>query len=274
MPYLLATLVGLAAGLLGGLAGVGGSILILPALAILFGTVPDQVQHLYMASAMAVNLVVAVPAALRHHKAGAIRTDLLPTLLPATALTIALGVIASNSFRGWQLQLLLAAFLFVYCAFNLRAIVRRAPEATDAPERCTRPRLILSAALTGSTAGLLGLGGGILQVPLLQVLCNVPLRRAIATSSAVICMTAIVGAGLKLYALPGIYERAGLDGHAALGQALLYAGCMAPTAVIGARIGAAMTHRLPITAVRGAITVMLLIAALTLASKGWQAAGA
>ena len=55
---LISGLIGLAAGILGGLAGVGGSILILPALAFLFGSRPDVVQHLYMAAAMTVNDVV------------------------------------------------------------------------------------------------------------------------------------------------------------------------------------------------------------------------
>jgi len=264
--------VGLAAGILGGLAGVGGSILILPSLAFLFGSQPDVVQHLYMAAAMTVNLVVAVPSALRHRAAGAVRGDLVRKLLPITAISLALGVLASNCFRGWQLQILLAGFLLVYCGLNIHTLLRGPQHGETAQETVTPARLLVSGGLTGLTAGLLGLGGGVLQVPLLQMLCKVKLRQAIATSSAVICLTAMIGAVLKLWSLPGLYAAAGLDGHAAVWRALILAGCMAPTAVIGARFGASLTHRLPLACVRGVITVMLIVAAIGLGRKGFLGA--
>ena len=65
--------IGLMAGTLGGLLGVGGSVIMIPALTAIFG--PEQ--HLYQAAAMAVNVGVAVPAAWRHHGAGAARRDVL-----------------------------------------------------------------------------------------------------------------------------------------------------------------------------------------------------
>ncbi|MBL8756921.1 MAG: sulfite exporter TauE/SafE family protein [Phycisphaerae bacterium] len=260
-------LIGLGAGVLGGLAGVGGSILILPSLGVLFGYPRASSHHGYMASAMTVNLIVAIPAALRHHRAGAIRHDLLGRLIPATAITLAGGVIASNFFQGWQLQLLLALGLVLYCLRLLREAVRDLPEHLQGPgsERVTTPRLVASASATGFTAGLLGLGGGVLQVPLLQSLCGVPLRQAIATSSAVICLTAVVGAVLKLVTLPGEGEP--------VGDALIRAAAMAPTAILGAHLGASLTHRLHLHWVRIAIAVMLLVSAYRLGLDGGRMAG-
>jgi uncharacterized membrane protein YfcA len=84
-------LIGLIAGTLGGLAGVGRSVFILPALHIVFGPglfgEPDDVEihHLYMAAAMTVNVAVSLPAAIRHHQAGAVRVPLLPTLIGSGA---------------------------------------------------------------------------------------------------------------------------------------------------------------------------------------------
>lgn len=257
--------IGLGAGVLGGLAGVGGSILILPSLGMVFGYPNGSTHHLYMAAAMTVNVAVAIPAALRHRRAGAVRMDLLPVLVPVTAVTLAAGVIASNFFRGWQLQILLAAFLVGYCGYILRSVLARRAEADEDRQRITTPRLAAGAALTGSTAGLLGLGGGVLQVPLLQVLCKVPLRQAIGTSSAVICLTAAIGAGLKLTTLGG-------EGESAW-RALLLAAAMIPTAVLGARLGAGLTHRLPLNTVRLAITAMLLISAWRLTAAGGKMAG-
>lgn len=257
--------IGLLAGLLGGIAGVGGSILILPSLGMIFGYPRDSTHHLYMAAAMSVNLVVALPAAWRHHKHKAVRRDLFRVLAPVTAIMLALGVLASNVFRGWQLQLLLSAFLVVYSFTLVRAMLCRHADHAPEAEHVTTPRLVGSASVTGFAAGLLGLGGGVLQVPLLQVLCRVPLRQAIGTSAAVMCVTAMIGAGLKLATLAG-------EGESAV-QALLLALMMAPTAVFGARLGAGLTHALPIHAVRGVITVMLLISAWRLAVAGGRMAG-
>jgi uncharacterized membrane protein YfcA len=260
-----AGVIGLLAGLLGGLAGVGGSILILPALGIVFGYPAASSHHGYMAAAMVVNLVVAIPAALRHRRAGAIRPDILKTLIPATAITMALGVLLSNQFKGWQLQVLLAVFILGYCGVIVRDLIRAHPEHHEHRERVTKPRLVGSASVTGLTSGLLGLGGGIIQVPMLQVLCGVGLRQAIATSSAVMCLTAGIAAAIKLATLPGEGER--------IGWALALALAMTPTAVVGARIGASLTHRLRLHWVRAVIAVMLVAAAVRIGHAGLRMAG-
>lgn len=257
--------VGFLAGLLGGIAGVGGSILILPALALIYGNPRLNAQHTYMAAAMTVNVVVAIPAAIRHFRHGAIRTDLLPLLIPATALSLAAGVVLSNWFPGYQLQLLLGLFVLGYSGSLLIAVITRRSDHAAEAERTTAPRLLSSASITGLTAGLLGLGGGILQVPLLQSLCRVPLRRAIATSSAVICLTAFIGAGLKLGTLSSVDESA----VAAIWLALP----MLPSAVVGGWLGARLTHTLPLGLVRGIIAAVLIVAGLSLVRKGVQAAG-
>jgi len=246
---------GVLAGLLGGLAGVGGSMVMLPGLHMIFGDEPSTVHHLYMAAAMTVNVAVALPAALKHHAAKAVRTDLLPPLIASTLAGIVVGVLVSNLFDGNVLRYLLAAFILAYCAMNLRRLlIGHVEPAADA--RTTVGRLAFSGAATGFVGGLLGLGGGVLLVPMLQVLCRVSLRQSIATSSAVICVTAVVGAGLKL---------ATLHEHAqSWTWALTLAALMAPTAIVASLVGAGLTHSLPIKTVRAAITVLLMIVAVRL----------
>jgi len=95
------------------------------------------------------------------------------------------------------------------------------------------------------------------MVPMLQLLARVKLREAIATSSMVICVTATLGATLKLATLPA-------HSHSPW-RALMLAGLMAPTAIIGGKLGAKLTHALPVPWVRAAITVLLLLAAARLA---------
>ncbi len=256
---------GLAAGLLGGLAGVGGSILILPGLGMLFGYHSANTHHGYMAAAMTVNLVVAVPAALRHHRHKAVRTDLLPAMLLATGVAVAAGVLASNALPGWQLQVVLAAALVAFAGQTLWKALRRAPDHPPGAERTGRGRIAACGVAGGFPAGLLGLGGGIINVPLFQALLRLPLRPAIATSSALICLTAPIGAGLKMVSLHGLGE--------SWVRALILAAAMAPGAVVGARAGASLTHRLPLAWVRGVIAVILLFASWRLAAAGGRMGG-
>jgi uncharacterized membrane protein YfcA len=168
-----------------------------------------------------------------------------------------LGVLVGNLFQGQSLRLALAAFLVTYCLLNVRQLVLRRPEPAREHERIDTARLAVAGAATGFVGGVLGLGGGVVLVPVLQTLCKVPLRQAIATSSAVICITAVIGAAAKLLTLDQHNE--------SVAGAMLLALAMAPAAMIGATLGAKLTHALPLRAVRLVITILLLIAAARLA---------
>lgn len=258
--------IGLLAGALGGLAGIGGSIVILPALHIAFGPElygePENhsdIHHAYMAAAMTVNFAVSLPAALQHHRAGAVRTPLLRILLPANLAGVVTGVLLSNVIDGGSLRIALALFLLAYCVWNLRLIVRprrRKFTGEGRIERATTPRLVASAGVPGLVGGLLGLGGGFMIVPLLQLVCNMKLRNAIATSSAMVCVGATIGGTLKMATLSAHGERVAF----ALTLALL----MAPTAIVGALAGAMWLHRIHVTAVRTIITMLIFAAATRL----------
>lgn len=257
--------IGLLAGILGGLAGVGGSVFILPALHIvfsplIFGEPADlQIHHLYMAAGMTVNFAVSLPAALRHHRQGAVRVPLLRTLIPVTSLAGVGGVYLSNFFHGETLRLLLAFFLILYCTWNLSIIARprrRSASGQGRVETATPSRLAACGTATGILGGLLGLGGGFLLVPLLQLVCNLRLKQAIATSSAVLVVTAAISAILKLATLSQLGE--------SVGKAAIYIACLAPTAVIGSLLGSRWLHVMPVTAVRTVMTFLILAAATKL----------
>ena len=256
--------IGLVAGIAGGLAGIGGSLIMLPGLALILGYADDAQtrQHLYMAAAMVVNVLVSLPAARRHHHALSVRFDVARIVLPAMAVTIVLGVVLSNTFEGRRLNLLLAAFIATYCVVNLSRFVRKTPEPEPHHDRSSPPRSVLVGAVTGLVAGLLGIGGGVLMVPMLQIFARLPLRQAIGTSSAVMVVTAAVGATIKFATL----HTHGLD----MGDAAILVLALGPAAFVGGRIGAMLTHRLPLQTVRVAISALLLIAAARLAFKALE----
>jgi uncharacterized protein len=241
------------------MAGIGGSIIMLPLMAYAYEFDDPQrsAQHVFQAAAMTVNVLVAVPATRRHSIAGAVRWDLARGLLPWMIGAMIVGVFLSNRLNGLALQRVVAVAVGWDCVINTYRIFRRVDESKMKPERASRGFLAFSGAVTGLVGGVAGLGGGILTVPLLQLGARVPLKQAIATSAAVMCLSSLVGATLKLSTLH-------TEGRSAL-DALLLAGLLAPGAIFGAMFGAHLTHKLPVNTLRIVVSILLLLAAVKLA---------
>ncbi len=252
-------IVGLVAGLIGGLAGIGGSLVMIPGLALVLGYDDEthSQHHVFMAAAMVVNVLVSTPASIRHARAGAVRFELFRVILPAMLISIIVGVFVSNMFSGERLKILLAAFIAIYCVYNVIKAALRHGDPDLAGERKPWPLLAGIGGITGFLAGLVGIGGGIVMVPMLQMIARVRLRHAIGTSSACMAISAAFGASMKVYTL-------GEVGRSSM-EALAYAAAMGPLAFLGGWLGARLTHALPLQGVRLVISVLLLAAAARLA---------
>jgi uncharacterized membrane protein YfcA len=259
--------IGLLAGLLGGMLGVGGSVIMIPGLVLLFGQgrKPGVDQHLYQAAAMIANVAVSIPAALRHHRAGATAVAAIRWILPAALVFVLVGVAASNLFTGrvgaiW-LGRVLAILLVYVIAVNIRRLSASSQQREDAAEpRITPPRCLFVGGIMGAIAGLTGVGGGAIAVPLQQLALRLPLKSCIANSSAVICISAFVGS---------IHKNATLPGHGGdIRHSLLLAALLAPTCWLGARLGATLTHTLPVRTVRIAFIVLMIVAVIRMAEIG------
>ncbi len=256
-------IVGLSVGLAGGMFGIGGGIVLIPALNELLG--PDQ--HRYQAAAMIVNLFVAVPAVIQHRRAKAIDAVTVMRLLPLAAAAVVAGVAVSEMgvFAGSgeaYLRGLFGLFLFFCAALEGYRLLRpRAPSAGVAEQTVVSTRLrwplaAMVAVPTGLSAGLLGVGGGIVAVPLQRWLLRIPMRKAIANSAAVIIATALIGAITKNWAYAA-------DNQGSF-DAIVLAAIFVPTAVAGSLVGARMTHRLPLRVLKGLFILLLMVAAARL----------
>ena len=258
---LILVILGLVAGALGGLLGVGGSIVMIPVLTQLLG----YDQHLAQAAAMIVGIFVAAPSVLRHNQSDSVRWDVTLRMLPAGLLVIVIGVWASNQFSGENLERIFGVFLLYVVSIETIKLVQQRPEPHEAQHRVTWPRCSAVGTMTGFLAGLLGVGGGIVTVPLLQRVCRLPLRQCIATSSAVMVLTAIVGS---------IRKNVTLAQHMSHGQplemrtSLTLAAFLIPTAIAGAWLGAHLTHALPLRGVRLAFILLLLWAGIDMLAQG------
>ncbi len=263
MDLLQLVIVGLFVGVVGGMFGVGGGIILIPALNEVLG--PNQ--HLYQSTAMIVNLFVAMPAVYQHHCVKAIQVATVLRIVPLAIASVVAGVAVSElgvfAGRGEAyLRALFGLFLFGCVAYDVYHLLRRTDAATTvsdgavvvAPFRW--PVLAAVALPTGFASGLLGVGGGILAVPLQRRFLRVSIRTAIANSALIIVATSLVGAVAKNYAVMSAAENSR--------EPLLLASVLIPTAVAGSLVGSRLTHRVPVRFVKTAFNLLLLLAAVRL----------
>jgi hypothetical protein len=260
VEFLAYTAIGLAMGLFGGLLGIGGSVVMIPALTFFFG----EDQHLYQAAAMICNFFVAAVSLIAHRKAKAFLPDLLKFIIPAAIAGVIAGVALSNSplFQGQNSYLLARIFggflvyVAVYNVWKFWAHPRTLENMPKRPKPLTNLLSALIGTLTGLSAGLLGIGAGTVATPLQQIKMKVPIRNAMSNSAITIVSIAWLGA---------IYKNATLNQHAVeLAESFKIAAFIIPTAIIGSYIGSHLMHILPKNIVRAVFIVVCVLAAFKL----------
>jgi uncharacterized membrane protein YfcA len=260
------SVVGLLAGLLGGLLGIGGSIIMIPALTEVFG----PKQHLYQSACMIVNFFVVVPAVFQHLRAGAVMGAVVRRMAPVAVIAVGLGVLLSELpvfKRGGQAYLIVIfGFFLAYAGVqNVLRLVDRLRQGKHAPPRSMASpwKVALGAgAPMGVVGGLLGVGGGIVAVPVQNRMLGIPLRNAIANSASTIIALSFIGAIAKNYALATHHPAYTLS------MSLSIAGVLIPSAIVGSLIGGRLTHALPVNVVRVVLVILLFVAAARMVQRG------
>lgn len=185
---------GLFAGGVGALVGVGGGIIITPMLALYFGIPMHQAIGASLLAVIATSTATS-SVYLERHVAN-IRLGM--TLELATTIGAAVAAVIAGYVDRKTLALLFAAFL-LYSAFSMAQKAwqsRAAKHESGVPDYTVRRYgLGLGASLVaGGFSGLLGIGGGPIKVPVMYLFMGVPLRAATATSNFMIGVTAATSA--------------------------------------------------------------------------------
>ena len=191
---LILILLGLIAGTIGALGGIGGGIIITPMLALYFGI---PMHHAIGVSLMAV-IATSTATSSVYVERGISNIRLGMTLELATTTGAAIAAIVAAYVNRRTLAILFSLFLiYTATAFVRRAwSLRRQKHETTIPEYEVRnyPLGLGASLLAGGFSGLLGIGGGPIKVPIMYLFMGVPLRVATATSNFMIGVTAATSA--------------------------------------------------------------------------------
>lgn len=254
MNALLLMVTGSLAGTLGALVGVGGGIVVVPALVLGFG-IP-------MAEAVPVSLLCVVASSCG--AAAAYVEQGLSDVRLATVLEVATvsGALAGGAMAGIAPAWLLASAFGVFALYISFQLMMRGAAADPEPmgpftgTYQNLPWGLGGSFLAGGLSALLGVGGGPVKVPLMRYVMGLPFRRASATSNLTIGVTGAVGA--VSYALAGQLS-------------LELAAPLVVGVLVGAVLGAKLMVRVPTAVLKRVLAVVLLVVAGQMIWKGGEA---
>ncbi len=244
-------LLGLCTGFLAGLLGLGGGMLMVPFLTILLtarGLPEVYTVKMAVATSLATICFTSLSSVRAHHRRGAVLWPVAATLAPGILVGSFLGSQIAAALPAKTLGLLFSVFV----AFSAtQMILNRKPK----PSRTLPGRAGMFGVgnVIGLVSSLVGAGGAFISVPFMTW-CNVPIHKAVATSSALgfpIALAGTVGyliAGWNLPQMPS-----GVIGYLFWPGLLVLSVASMTTAPLGARVA----HSMEIAPLKRAFAVVL-----------------
>lgn len=252
LPFYL--MAGAVAGTLAGLFGVGGGLIIVPVLVLVFtrqGIDSSVVMHLALGTSLTTIVATAISSVVAHHRRGAVLWPLVVKLIPGIAMGAAIGAgLADLMSRDLLQQVFAVGALLI--ALRMLFVAGQPDGSSDLPG----PLGLLAAGnVIGAISALCGIGGGTLTVPYLSH-HRVAMQNAVATSAACGLPIAVFGScsymffgwsnpQLPAYATGFVYWPAAIGVVAA-------SVCFAP-------LGARLAHRLPASTMKRLFALLLLV---------------
>ena len=239
LQFLVLAVLGVVGGMLAGAAGVGGGIVFVPTLVYVAGWDIKE--------AVAASLVIIIFSSI----AGTIRNQrgedpvdwrttaiLSSTVAPATLIGVYVASVSPETVVQVVFAIILLALAY--------------PTAHDRPDvdpnakKLPIPLVLLAGIFIGALSGLVGVGGGVVMVPLMMLGMGLKTKRAVSTSLAVIMFAGIVGS----------------IGYIATGFSdLLSLPPLILGSMVGAWLGVRLRERLPEKAVRRGFAGFMVIVA-------------
>lgn len=247
---------GLTAGFLSGLLGVGGGIVLVPGLYYIFTSLgfPDEVlMHMAVGTSLAVIVPTGFSSARSHYKRGNVDLSLVKKIGIGILIGVGIGTYIADLVSGEELQ-----GIFATCLLLMAAIMAFKPARFQiAKEIPPQPVPCLVSTLIGGLSTLMGIGGASLSVPFMTM-CGQAIHRAVGTAAAiglVISIPAVIGfmvIGREISGLPP-FSLGYING---LGWLFI-----TPVSVLTAPLGVRVAHKASVEKLRALFAFFLLIVA-------------
>ncbi len=252
-------LVGFAAGLL----GIGGGVVMVPLLVLVFRAhemPPEHVLHLALGTALAAMTFTSISSMRAHHAHGAVDWKIARAMAPGMLFGSFAAAIVAGVIPTRPLAVLFTAFVF-YAATSILLDLK--PATT---RELPGPAGIFGAgAIIGAVSSLLAAGGAFMTIPFLAW-CGVSLRRAIGTAAAnglPIALAGTAGYLIQGWRVPDLPTPS-------LGYVYLPAlALVVTTSTLAAPVGARVAHRLPIKQLRRLFALLLYVFAARMLVGVW-----
>jgi len=242
---------GLFSGILAGFLGIGGGTILVPLLV----TLGYKPVHAVATSALAI-VITATSGTVQNWRMGYISPQQVIYLGLPALITAQLGVYLANRFPPRLLLLAFGILLLVnvYLVELRKSLIAKQGEGA-APAYNPIVSHIVTGGAAGILAGLFGVGGGVILVPLQILFLGRPIKDAVQTSLGVIVITAIAAAA----------------GHTWSGNILFFEGILLGVGgLLGAQVSTRFLPRLPDAVISLAFRTLLALLALYTFWQAWQ----
>lgn len=181
-------LIGLAAGFMSGLIGIGGGLVIIPLLTLVLSVAQKKAQT----SSLGVVLLASATGAISYGVQGQLDVLIAAGMAVGGVLGSFAGTAILRRTGDGTLKLGFVALALVTAAAMFADVRATPPDWFEGVSVAKIVALIVLGAAVGMLAGLLGVGGGVLMVPALTLLVALTPQQAQATSLAVIVVISLV----------------------------------------------------------------------------------
>jgi len=259
---LILLLMGAFGGFAAGLLGIGGGMVLVPFITMIFTAKhfpPEVVVHMSIATSLATIMFTSMSSVRAHHAHGAVRWDIVKLLAPGILLGSWVGPWLGKQMNSSALAL----FFGVFVAFSATQMLL-GKKPSGARELPGTPGMFAAGGVIGVMSGLLGAGGGFISVPFMSW-CNVKIHNAVATSAALGFPIALAGT------LSNVYFGLNAPNLPAYSLGFIYLPALAvivAASVTMAPLGARTAHKLPVAALKKAFAVILYMLASYMLWKG------
>lgn len=258
LDWLVFAFIGVITGTIAGLLGLGGGIVIVPALLIVFswqGIADQHLMQLAIATSLMTIILTSLSSIFTHHKLGNINWTSVQRLIPSLIIGGFVGAYIATIMTSQYLQYCFAVYMIVMATamWNFKLFTVNESSVFTVPEFAV-------GGLVGGVSAMVGIGGGSLLVPYFTIMKQ-SMKQAVGTSSACgfpISIAAIIGFLFfgKDINLNIQWQTGFIHWQAFLG--------IISTSVIFAVIGAKLSSLLPIIMLKRIFSLVMLASAIYL----------